>query len=53
MVLQNLQDTTIIAFLSCLVVCISKAAQNYEQINLGLTLNFTDKDIKSLQQMFN
>lgn len=48
MVLQNLEDSKIIAFLSYLVVCISKALHNNEQINLRLTLNFTDKDIKGL-----
>lgn len=48
MALQNLEDSEIIAFLSYLGVCISKALHNHEQINLRLTLNFTDKDIKSL-----
>lgn len=48
MVLENQEDSTIIAFLSYFVVCISKAPHNHEHINLRLTLNFTDKDIKSL-----
>jgi len=48
MVLQNLEDSKITPFLSYLVVCISKALHNHEQINLRLTLNFTDKDIKNL-----
>lgn len=48
MALQNPEDSSIMAFLSYLVVRISKAPHNHEQINLGFTLNFTDKDIKSL-----
>lgn len=48
MVLQNLEDSAVIEFLSYSVVCISKAPHNHEQTNLRLTLNFTDKDIKSL-----
>lgn len=48
MVVQNAEDSKIIAFLSYLVVCLPKAVQDHDQINLRLTFNFTDKGIKSL-----